>query len=218
MALKAPGASDGDEAEGCETAAGPRDKVVRATLLTCGELGYHRTTVERVLERHGGYRFQFYRHFANLDDAYAAAYEQEASGLCDELLRAGAAQPTWQLGLRAALHRLAAETRERPTILRALLLDVYIAGEPAMSVRNKLFERLSRAIDSARRESGSSQAPPPLAAAFMVSAIEAAVASALVSGEPGLFAEAVPELAHLVVAAFLGDEAAQVELAQPPLG
>jgi AcrR family transcriptional regulator len=233
MPPKAPEASNGDEAEGRKTAAAPRvelarlrdrqreeqdevgNEIMRATLLTCGELGYRRTTVERVLERYGGYRLQFYRHFANLGECYAAAYEKEARLLCDELLRAGAAEATWQLGLRAALHRLAVETRERPTILRALLIDVHIAGEPAISVRNKLLERLSRAIDRARRESGSSQAPPPLAAAFMVSAIEAAVVSALASDEPHLFAETVPELAHLVVAAFLGDEAARAELEQP---
>jgi hypothetical protein len=233
MPPKAPEASDGEKAEGRKTAAAPRvelerlrelqrsqrsevgDEIMRATLLACGELGYRWTTVERVIERYGGYRLQFYQHFANLGEAYGAAYKLEAGQLCDELLRAGAEQPTWQLGLRAALHRLAAEVRERPLVLRALLIDVHVAGEPAISVRNELLERLSHAIDDARRETVSRQAPPPLAAAFMVSAVEAAVVSALVAGEPRLFAATVPELAHLVVAAFLGEEAARAELEQP---
>ena len=183
-----------------------RGAIMAATLLACGELGYNKVTVEAVLERYGGYRTQFYRHFASLGDCYAAAYEDEAGRLSDELLRAGAAQPTWRQGLRAALAELATFVRERPQAARALLVDVHIAGEPAMSTRKEMFERLSRAIDSARREIDSRHSPPPLTALFMVSAIDAAVVSTLCSGQPERFGDTAADLAQIVFAAYFDDD------------
>jgi hypothetical protein len=47
----------------------------------------------------------------------------------------------------------------------------------------------------------------------MVGAIESSLADALVAGEPQVFAAAVPELAHMVVATYLGEDAAAEELA-----
>lgn len=179
---------------------------MEAMLLACGELGYRQVTVDAVLERCGGYRAQFYRQFANLGECYAAAYEVEAGGLFGELLRAGAAQATWRQGLRVALDRLATFVQEQPQVARALLVDVHIAGEPAMAKRKEMFERLSRAIDSARRETESRHSPPPLTALFMVSAIEASVVSFLLDGQPARFKDAAPELAQIVFAAYFGDE------------
>jgi AcrR family transcriptional regulator len=186
------------------------EEIMGAMLLACGELGLRRVTVQDVLERYGGNRPQFYRHFANLGECYAAAYAAEAEHLCAEILRAGAAEPTWRRGLRAALDVLATFAREQPLTARALLIDVHIAGGPAMAKRKEIFERLSNAIDSARRETESRHSPPPLTALFIVSAIEASVVSALLSDEPRRFEEAVPELAQIAAAAYFGDE--------PPIG
>lgn len=182
------------------------EKIRGAMLLACGELGFHRVTVQDVLERHGGNPAQFYRHFASLDECYAAAYEAETGRLCAEILRAGAAGPTWRQGLRDALDALGSFVRERPLAARALLIDVHIAGGSAMDKRKEMLERLSRAIDSARRDTESRHSPPPLTALFMVSAIEASAVAALLSGEPQRFEEAVPELAEIVAAAYFGDE------------
>ena len=107
--------------------------------------------------------------------------------------------------MHAAIGVVTTLVSERPLIARALLIDVHLAGEPAGELRKEMFERLSRAIDSARRETESRHSPPPLTALFMVSAIEAAVVAALVRGDPDSFAESAPELEQLVLAAYFGD-------------
>lgn len=176
-------------------------------LLACGEVGFRGITVETMVERYGGYRAQFYRHFANLSECYAAAYSWRAGGICDEILAAGAAATDWGAGLEQALSRLARFVGEQPLIARALLIDVHIAGEPALAKRKELFERLSSAIDTARRETESRHSPPPLTALFMLSAIEAAATAALMAGDPAAFVEAVPDLGQMILAAYFGDEA-----------
>lgn len=189
------------------------ERIMEAMLAACGELGYREVSVQDVLDRYGGHRLQFYREFGSKAECYAAAYEAEAERLGGALLGAAAAEPSWRCGLRAALGELARFACERPLAARGLLVEVHVAGGPAPAKREEMFERLTRAVDSARRETESRHSPPPMTAAFMVSAIEASVCAALEKGEPQGFAAAVPELAHLVVAAYFGDEAAGEELA-----
>lgn len=185
-----------------------REQIMAAMLEACGELGYRKVSVRAVLERYGGHRIQFYSEFANKAECYAAAYGAEAERLVAALLKAGAVAPGWQAGLTGALGEVARYARERPLAARGVLVEIHVAGGPALAKREELFERLTRAIDSARRETGSRHSPPPITAAFMVRAIEAAVGAALEAGEPERFVAAVPELAGMVAAAYFGEEAA----------
>ncbi len=189
-----------------------RERIMEAMLAACGELGYRGVAVRDVLKRYGGYRLQFYREFGSKAECYAAAYEAEAERLCGALLGAAAAEPSWRCGLRAALAALGRFACERPAVGRGLLVEVHVAGGAALAKREEMFERLTRAIDSARRETGSRHSPPPVTASFMVSAIDAAVCMALEKGAPAEFAAAAPELAQMVVAAYFGEEAAREEL------
>jgi AcrR family transcriptional regulator len=186
-----------------------------SVLLTSGELGYRQTTVREVLARCHGNRVQFYDHFSSVGDCYAAAYEGEIDRLVGALLTTAKAQGGWRAGLRAALAQLGRFAVERPLLARGVLVEVHVAGGPAMAKREEVFERLTRAIDSARRETDESRhSPPPITAAFMVSAIEESVAMALVKGEPQRFAASVPELTFLASSAYFGDEIAREELAR----
>ncbi len=172
--------------------------------MVCGEHGYRQLTVKKVLESYGGHRVQFYSQFASVGEAYAVAYATHSRRLERRLLEAGAGARTWRTGLRAALEELGRFARAQPALGRGLLLEVHVAGGPALGQRQEVLERLSRALDSARRETESRHSPPPLTAAFMVSAIESAVVRALAKDEPDWFERAIPELEQLVSAAYFG--------------
>ena len=180
------------------------ERIMAAMLSVSGEFGYRRATVAKVLEAYGGHRVQFYSHFANIGDCYAAAYAVHAERHCAELLDAGAAQPSWRAGLRAALEELGRYACEDPNLARGVLIAPHVAGGPTLDRRKEVLERLSSAIDSARRENRSRHSPPPLTALFMVGAIDAAVVSALAKGEPQRFAEVVPELEQMIATAYFG--------------
>jgi AcrR family transcriptional regulator len=204
MPTRAPYPSEGgDDERGA--AAGSREALAEAMLQACGELGFERVAVADVVERGGGEPSDFYRHFADLAECYAAAYEVETGKLCGEILARGAAAEDWRGGLHAAVAFLAEFLRTEPGRARALLIDVHLAGERAEQRRKDVSERLAHAIDSAREEPESHYSPPPLTSLFMVSAIEAAACSALVRDRPESFAEAAPELEQLVITAYFGD-------------
>ncbi len=198
--------------------AAAREAAMEAMLIAAGERGYGKVAVRHVLEHYGGHRVQFYDIFADKAECYAAAYELEAERLCGELLVTAATAASWRQGLRAALAELARFARERPLAAKGLLIEVQVAGGRALAVREAVMERLSRAIDSARRETQSRHSPPPVTASFMVSAIDAAVVGAIARGEPQEFASAIPELAYMVVSAYFGEEAGREELELAPAG
>lgn len=190
-----------------------RERIMDATLEACGEHGYRDATVQNAIDRYGGHRQQFYAHFASKAACYAAAYEFEVERLYAVLRDLALAEPSWRRGLVAVLTGLADFLCERPTFARGLLVEVHVAGGSALLKRLEVFERLTRAVDSARHETESRHSPPPVTATFMVGAIEAAVTSALTRAAPRDFADAVPELAHMIIAAYFGDDIAGEETA-----
>jgi AcrR family transcriptional regulator len=181
-----------------------RERIIEAVLVASGELGYRRATVAATIERYGGHRLQFYEWFGSFAECYAVAHAVHAERLTARILKAGAGPEDWWAGLRAALEELDIFARTKPALARGLLAEVRVAGEPALVQRQKGLERLSRALDSARRETGPRHSPPPLTAAFMVSAIEACMVRALTKCEPEGFHRAIPELEQLIGAAYFG--------------
>jgi hypothetical protein len=105
----------------------------------------------------------------------------------------------------------------QPALARALFVEAHAAGGAALAEHDLLMERLSHAIDSARREIPSRQAPPPVTATFMVGAIETLVRAKLMSDEPETAAEMLPGLLHFVVMQFFGEDAAWEEMTAAPL-
>ena len=91
--------------------------------------------------------------------------------------------------------------------MRGLLVEVHVAGGAALAKRAEVLERLIRAVDGARRELDLGHAsPPPLAAPFMVGAIEASVTRCLLNRRPQEFVEALPELAQMVATPYFGEQ------------
>jgi AcrR family transcriptional regulator len=193
-----------------------REAVMEAMLVACGERGYNKVAVRHVLEGYGGNRAQFYELFADKAECYAAAYEWGMERLSARLVDAAVSAGEWRAGLRAGLAELARFIRMQPLIAKGLLVEVQVAGGRALTVREAVMERLSRAIDSARRETESRHSPPPVTASFMVSAIDGAVVAALERDDPQSFAAVIPELAHMVVSAYFGEEAGREELEPAP--
>lgn len=190
------------------------DRAIREAMLeTCGEKGFRRVAVQDVIERYGGNRVQFYRHYASKADCYAAAYETGIGELGDRVLGQARAERGWRPGLRAGLEELARYAEQGPVAARGLLVEVHVAGGASLSLRAEVCERFAKAIDGGRREPGADRSPPPITAQFMVGAVESTLAGALIAGEPHAFSAAVPELAHMIVSAYLGEDEAGEELA-----
>jgi AcrR family transcriptional regulator len=185
----------------------------RAVLELSGEMGYPQVTIAALIEASGSNRSRFYATFADKGDCYAAAYENRIEELTARVLEACEEAPDWPAGMRGALTGLAGFLAEDPTLAKGLIAEVHVAGGAAAVKRKEVFERLSRAIDRARRETHPSRhSPPPVTSDFILSAIEGAALRSLALGESEQFARQVPGLLLLAIGPYFGRELAWAEV------
>jgi AcrR family transcriptional regulator len=185
----------------------------RAVLELSGEIGYPQVRIAALIEASGSNRSRFYSSFGSKADCYTAAYEAAIEELAARLLGACEAAEDWPAGMRAALSGLAGFMAEDPTLCKGLIAEVHVAGGAALAKRKEVFERLSRAIDRARRETHPSRhSPPPVTSDFILSAIEGAALRSLALGEGGQFARQIPGLLLLSIGPYFGQEAAWTEV------
>jgi AcrR family transcriptional regulator len=194
-----------------------RQRLLAAVLEVSGELGYEQVAVRHVIERAGASRATFYKHFEDLEDCFAQAYEEASEWLQRRLVGAAKRQSSWREGLRAGLAELLELCANRPTLAKALFVEVHAAGPRPLKRRAELMERLSHALDRARREIGSRQAPPPVTATFIVGAIDTLVCAKLMDGDAEHAPEMLPGLLHFVVLQYFGEAAAWEEMSAAPL-
>jgi AcrR family transcriptional regulator len=194
-----------------------RERLLEAMLVVSGELGFERVAVRNVIERARTSRATFYKHFADREDCFVQAQRDAGEWLCRRLIGAGRRRPTWREGLRAALAELLEFCANQPEIAKALLVEPHAAGERAMAQRRDLMERLSHALDGARREIPSRHAPPPVASSFIVGAIDSLVSAKLMDGDAEHAPEMLPGLLYFVVMQYFGEAAAWEEMSAAPL-
>jgi AcrR family transcriptional regulator len=194
-----------------------RQRLLEAMLIVSGELGYEQVAVKHVIQRAKTSRATFYKHFEDREDCFAQAHHDAGEWLYQRLIGAARRQPTWREGLRAAMAELLEFCANQPAIAKALFVEVHAAGDRALAQRRELMERLSRALDGARREIPSRQAPPPVASTFIVGAIDTLVSAKLMDDDAARAPEMLPGLLHFVVMQYFGEDAAWEEMAAAPL-
>jgi AcrR family transcriptional regulator len=181
-------------------------------LLTVGARGYEKASVQEVAERAGISRDRFHRRFGGKDECFGQAYEAAAERLCDDLLEACRNAGSWRVGFRAALAELLRFVAEQPLLAKALLIEVRAARGQAWVKHQQVVERLTAAVDAARSEPGALPSASPMTAGFMVGAIEESISLEIGAGRTAGVEQLLPDLAHLVVLNYFGEDEAWLEL------
>lgn len=196
----------------------PSDEgALEAMLLSVGARGYEKASVQEVRERSGISRERFQRRFGNKEACFAEAYEMAADRICAEVLEEGRSATSWRAGFRAALSRLLRTVAEQPLLAKALLIEVRAARGRAWAKHQQMIERLAGAVDSARGEPGASVNATALTAQFIVGAVEEAICTEIGAGRAATVERLLPDLAHLAVLNYFGEDEAWLELGSPDL-
>lgn len=185
---------------------------LEAMLLSVGARGYEKATVQEALERSDISRDRFQRWFGSKEACFAQAYEMAADRVCAEVLEAGRRAESWRAGFRAALAALLRTVAEQPLMAKALLIEARAARGQAWAKHQQLVERFAAAVDLARREPGARPGATPLTAQFVVGAIEEAICAEIGAGRTAAVERLLPDLAHLAVLQYFGEDEAWLEL------
>ena len=181
-------------------------------LLTVGARGYEQASVQEVADRAGISRDQFQRRFGSKEECFGQAYEEAADRLREDLLEAGRKAASWRLGFRAALAELLRTVAEQPLLAKALLIEVRAARGQAWAAHQQVVERLVAAVDTAREDPDALRSVSQMTAGFMVGAIEESIGLEIGGGRAAKVERLLPDLCHLVVLNYFGEDAAWLEL------
>ena len=185
------------------------ERVICETMLeVVGELGYMRATVDDVIARGACTRTGFYRHFKGKEECCEVAYREEAERIVAAMVAPCESGSDWPDGLIAALRTALCFVAEHPARAHGLLIIGQVTGGGVAAVRQQLFERLTHALDGARRLPGSRHSAPPLTATMMIGAVENLVRGLLVSGQGAQAPDLLGDLTYLIVQSYFGDEKA----------
>jgi AcrR family transcriptional regulator len=196
----------GTRREDEEAGAALQARLGRSAVEIAGELGYLGLTVARVLARAQISRKRFYAAFTDKDECYLYGEREILGRLEAELCASCESADGWSAALEKSLRALAAFLEAEPLVARGVLVESRIAGGEALELHFEVLERLSHAVDSARRENGSRHSPPPVGTAkFVTAAIEESAVGSLLLGEPGRFAASIPDLVRIAALIYFGD-------------
>jgi AcrR family transcriptional regulator len=190
---------------------------LEAMLLSVGARGYEKASVQEVLERSGISRERFQRHFGGKEACFAQAYEMAADRICAEALEVARGAESWRAGFRAALARLLRTVAEQPLLAKALLIEVRAARGQAWAKHQQAIERLAKAVDAARQEPGARPTATALTAQFVIGAVEEAICAEIGAGRTATVERLLPDLMHLAVLNYFGEDEAWLELGSPDL-
>jgi len=187
---------------------GERD-VHRAVLLTVGELGYAKATVREIAARAEITEDRFQRHFGGKERCFAAAYAEAAERLSEELLEKCEAAAGWREGFEASLAALLSFVSESPAIARSLLIEVKAARGEAWAKHQEVVERLTAVLDAARELPGARPTASPMAAGFVVGAIEESLCIEIAAGRAAGAERLLDGLTRLALLQLFGEEQAR---------
>ncbi len=185
-----------------------RLRLLEAAAAAVAEQGYGRITAARVTELAGVSSRTFYQHFEDLWACLLAAYETEASRLCQEIEGACAAlveqrgpiveadrRGRARAGIAAALGFLAAE----PDVARLLSAEPPPQIAALSGARRDLIERLGAMLREVLTDPAGATPLPGLERRLIGAAL-ALVSTRAATGDPQRLRDLEPELSELLLA------------------
>jgi AcrR family transcriptional regulator len=188
-----------------------RTALLSAVLGLSSSTGYRQLTAAGIAAAAGITQERFGELFLDPEDCYATAYEEWVQTFWRRLLAVCTAEASWPARMRAGIQGLVRYARDEPSEARGAIGQAPLAGPRVQAARRHLLERLSHAIDNARRETDLSRhSPPPSTAPFIVGGLVWSVECTLRNSVDDL-QERAGDLVFFAVMPYFGEQVAWAE-------
>jgi AcrR family transcriptional regulator len=192
-------------------------RVIVAVIDVVAEVGFAQSTVARIIERANVSRKTFYDLFADREDAFLAAIEQETAQALRLARAAYDEQKSWRAGVRVGLERLLWLMDDQPAIARLCVVDALTGGPRLLRFRADLLERLTHVIDRGR-QSARAYDPPAITAELVTGGILSLLHTRICHEPDQPLSDLVGPLMNMIVLPYLGPGVARRELTKGPRG
>lgn len=190
------------------------ERILDAVLDVASLAGYAPMTVEEIIGTAGVSRRTFYDHFKNKDEAFMATVETVSGKLVTRLRQTIDASDTFADAVRSGLGALLRFFADEPRYADLLVVEVLAAGVDGIAARNRVLKAFADMIDGAAERHPPDRQPSPLAVETIIGGIYEVVFARVLQGQTAELPALLPDLAHALMAPYLGDAAAKRESAK----
>jgi len=159
----------------------------------------------------------FNRCFADLVDCFLVIHSEVLEELCALVATARAGREAWHDRVWAAGMAAMRYLQEDPDRARFLLVAINGAGPDAQSRRDEVVQRIAEVLDGGRGEAVGERPMSRCTAEIGAGAVYGTIQAKIESGSVERGEEFLPELVYLATMPYLGQRAAEDELAVQPL-
>jgi AcrR family transcriptional regulator len=188
-----------------------RTRLIGGTIDAVAEHGYAATTIEAIVREAGVSRGSFYRHFANKEEAFAAAYDSAMDEVLRRFEQGFEAGGEWNEALAGGLRAMLSFLAANPHIARVALVEALFAT-PRLAERHYARIELLAPFLARGRSAAGAATLSPVAENVVLGGIFSLAARRVLAGETERLGELAPALAEFAAEAYLGAAAA------PPRG
>ena len=183
-----------------------RERLLNGVVEAVAEHGYNETTISRISEAAKVSRRTFYEHFTGKEDCFLAAYEMIDEHVRSSVLKAADPDEPWPEQVRERLSILLSVLSHDEAVARFYLVEPLVAGgEPAARYREAM-QLLSEAV---RPRQAVADMDGEVRDQALIGGVATMIARRLKAGRGEQLPELLPDLAELVLAPYLGREAAR---------
>jgi AcrR family transcriptional regulator len=179
--------------------------------------GFAAVDTEAVCARAEVGRAHFNRCFADLEDCFLALHDEAMAELCERVDAACGGREAWHDRIWAAGVAATRFLQEDSARARFLVVSVNGSGAGAQLRRDRIVERIADFLDGGRGEIEGERPMSRCTAEIAAGAVYNTIFVKVESGSIERGEEFLPELIYLATMPYLGQRAAEDELAVQPL-
>jgi len=184
----------------------PAERMLRGFSAAVAAKGFERATIADIATAASMSQATFYEHFANKEEALAAALDSSGAQLLAATLPAVRRAPDWPSAMRAAMETICGFLAAEPDFARLRAVEVYAIGPEAVAARDRAGREILQVVLALAFEE------PPQMDSLAVEAMAGAVNSLFydrVRREgPASLPEAAPLAIYIALAPLVGPETA----------
>jgi AcrR family transcriptional regulator len=177
-----------------------RERLFAALVAIVAERGYVATTVGDLLELSGISRSAFYRHFANKQECFLAAFDAIVGKVTADVAEAYAGEAPVEERLLATLQAVAAFVISQPAASRLVFVDYFAVGPGAMDRVEDATTALQQLILAGFREAPERAGVPPLVIRGLIGGVRKVAHTRLRRGEEAELPKLMPAIRDCALA------------------
>jgi AcrR family transcriptional regulator len=192
-----------------------RSRLLVAAAATIDELGYERTSVQRITDRARISRRTFYELFGNRDACLVALIDEAVGRVERELAAAGLEGLGWRERVRGGLWAILSFLDGEPVLARICVVQALHGGPLVLERREEILARLAGVLDEGRREGSRGRECTLVTAEGLMGGALGVVYARLRGGDCGSLTGLLEELMGMIALQYLGSRAARREQQRP---